>query len=198
MYLSLCLIFISIFIYLISNSLLNLIFSKRSNDQYEELFVSGENLDDSLIEFKRNYEKNRFLGLRNVPDCILDYILSRDNQHQAIKLYNISKDYIFYNKISNTVEVKDQDQYIFDKNKSDNAGLTIKEKSIAAYIFWSFLSALLMYYFSSKYSSDVSNYYKEFILTLCFSIMFLFVGALYVVKYQRLKCAKEFVDLDWL
>lgn len=141
-------------------------------------------------------KKNRFLGLRNVPDCILDYILSRDDQHQAIKLYNISKDYIFYNKINSTVEVKDQAQYIFDKNKSDNSGLTIKEKSITTYIVWSFLSAVLMYYFSSKYNSNIGNYYNDFILTLCFSIIFLFVGASHVVKYQRLKCAKEFVDLD--
>lgn len=176
--------------------MLNFIFSKRSNDQYEELFVSGENLDDSLIEFQKNHEKNRFLGLRNVPDYVLSYILSRNDQHQAIKLYNIAKDYIYYNKESNTVEVKGRSQYIFDKNEFDNSGLTIKEKSITAYIFWSILSALLMYYFSREYNSDIGNYYKEFILTLCFSILFLFVGASHVVKYQRLKCAKEFVDLD--
>lgn len=196
MYLSLWIVLISIIIYLISNSLLNFFFSKRSNDQYEELFVSGENLDNSLIEFQKNHEKNRFLGLRNVPDNILNYIISRNDQHQAIKLYNISKDYIFYNKESGTVEVKWGTQFIFDKNKSDNPILTVKEKSITSYIFWSFLSALLMYYFSHKYNSDISNYYKEFILTLCFSILFLFVGASHIVKYQRLKCAKEFVDLD--
>lgn len=176
--------------------MLNFFFSNKSCDQYEELFVSGENLDDSLIEFQKNYEKNRFLGLRNVPDYVLSYILSRNDQHQAIKLYNIGKDYIYCNKESHTVEMKDGNQYIFDKNKSDTSGLTIKEKSVAAYIFWSFLSALLMYYFSYKYNSDISNNYKEFILTLCFSILFLFVGASHVVKYQRLKCAKEFVDLD--
>lgn len=196
MYLSFCMVLLSIFIYLISNSLLNFFFANKSYDQYEELFVSGENLDDSLIEFQKNYEKNRFLGLKNVPDYVLSYILSRKDQHQAIKLYNIAKDYIFYNKESGTVEVTNVAQYIFDKNKSENFELTVKEKSISAYIFWSFFSALLMYYFSWEYNSDISNYYKEFVLTLCFSILFLFVGASYVVKYQRLKCAKEFVDLD--
>uniref|UniRef100_UPI0012506F10 hypothetical protein n=1 Tax=Acinetobacter guillouiae TaxID=106649 RepID=UPI0012506F10 len=163
MYLSSWIVLISIIIYLISNSLLNFIFSKRSNDQYEELFVSGENLDDSLIEFQKNHEKNRFLGLRNVPDYILSYILSRNDQHQAIKLYNIARDYIYYNKESNTVEVKGRSQYIFDKNEFGNSGLTIKEKSIAAYTFWSILSVLLMFYFSREYGSDICNYYKEFI-----------------------------------
>lgn len=196
MFLSLLIFFISIFIYSIANSLLNFFFAHKSYDQYEELYVSGENLDDSLTTFQRNHEKNRFLGLRNVPDYVLNYILSRNDQHQAIKLYNIAKDYIYCNKESHTVEMKDGNQYIFDKNKSKKSELTIKEKSVAAYIFWSFLSALLMYYFSKEYNSDISNNYKEFILTLCFSILFLFVGASHVVKYQRLKCAKEFVDLD--
>lgn len=196
MFLYFLIVFISIFIYLIANSLLNFLFAHKSFDQYEELYVSGENLDDSLTTFQKNHEKNRFLGLRNVPDYVLNYILSRNDQHQAIKLYNIAKDYISYNKESSTVEVKDGNQYIFDKNKSNDGGLTIKENSIAAYIFWSFVSASCMYYFSHKYNSDIGNHYKEFILTLCFSILFLFVGASYVVKYQRLKCAKEFVDLD--
>lgn len=196
MYLSFCMVLLSIFIYLISNSLLNFFFANKSYDHYEELFLSGENLDDSLTTFQRNHEKNRFLGLRNVPDYVLNYILSRNDQHQAIKLYNIAKDYIYCNKESHTVEIKDGNKYIFDKNKSDNSSLTVKEKSITAYIVWSFLSALLMYYFSRKYNSDISNYYKEFMLMLCFSILFLFVGASQIVKYQRLKCAKEFVDLD--
>lgn len=196
MFLSLLIVFISIFIYSIANSLLNFFFAYKSYDQYEELYVSGENLDDSLTAFQKNHEKNRFLGLRNVPDYVLDYILSRKDQHQAIKLFNIAKDYISYNEESSTVEVKGGTQYIFDKNKSKKSELTIKEKSVAAYTFWSFLSALLMYYFSKEYNSDISNNYKEFILTLCFSILFLFVGASHVVKYQRLKCAKEFVDLD--
>lgn len=196
MYLSFCIVLLSIFIYLISNSLLNFFFSHKSYDQYEELFVSGENLDDSLIEFQKNHEKNRFLGLRNVPDYVLSYILSRKDQYKAIKLYNIAKDYISYNKESSTVEVKGGTQYIFDKNKSNNSELTIIEKSIAAYVFWSISSAALMYYFSREYNADISNNYKEFILTLCFSILFLFVGASQVVKYQRLRCAKEFVDLD--
>ena len=196
MYLSFCMVLLSIFIYLISNSLLNFFFANKSYDHYEELFLSGENLDDSLIEFQKNHEKNRFLGLRNVPDYVLNYILSRNDQHQAIKLYNIAKDYIYCNKESHNVEMKDGNQYIFDKNKSKKSELTIKEKSVAAYIFWSFLSALLMYFFSYKYNSDISNNYKEFILTLCFSILFLFVGASHIVKYQRLKCAKEFVDLN--
>lgn len=196
MFLSLLIVFISIFIYSIANSLLNFFFAQKSYDQYEELYVSGENLDDSLTAFQKNHEKNRFLGLRNVPDYVLNYILSRNDQHQAIKLYNIAKDYIYCNKESHTVEMKDGNQYIFDKNKSKKSELTIKEKSMAAYIFWSFLSAVVMYYFSREYNADISNYYKEFILTLCFSILFLFVGASHIVKYQRLKCAKEFVDLD--
>ncbi|WP_061526868.1 hypothetical protein, partial [Acinetobacter venetianus] len=133
MYLTLMIVFISILLYSIANSLFNFFFTHKSYDQYEELFVSGENLDDSLIAFQKNHERNRFLGLRNVPDYVLDFILSRSDQHQAIKLYNIAKDHIFYSIENSTVEIKDGKQYIFDKNNSDNSGLTIKEKSIAAY-----------------------------------------------------------------
>ncbi|WP_312056321.1 hypothetical protein [Acinetobacter courvalinii] len=185
----------SIFLYSIANSLLNFFFAHKSYDQYEELFVSGETLDDSLIAFQKNHERNRFLGLRNVPDYVLDFILSRSDQHRAIKLYNIAKDHIFYNLENTTVEIKDGKQYIFDKNNSDNSGLTVKEKSIAAYIFYSVLAVLLMCYFSHEFKADISEHYKEFILMFCFSILFLFIGASHVVKYQRLKCAKEFVDV---
>ncbi|MEB6667797.1 hypothetical protein MXM33_12285 [Acinetobacter vivianii] len=195
MYLSLLIVFISIFLYSIANNLLNFFFANKSYDQYEELFASGENLDDSLIAFQKNHERNRFLGLRNVPDYVLDFILSRSDQHRAIKLYNIAKDNIFYSMENSTVEIKDGTQYIFDKNKSDNSELTVKEKSIAAYIFYTALAVGVMGVFSSKYNSDISAYYKEFILMFCFSILFLFIGASHVVKYQRLKCAKEFVDL---
>lgn len=188
-------VFMSIFLYSIANSLLNFFFAHKSYDQYEELFVSGETLDDSLIAFQKNHERNRFLGLRNVPDYVLDFILSRSDQHRAIKLYNIAKDHIFYNLENTTVEIKDGKQYIFDKNNSDNSGLTVKEKSIAAYIFYSVLAVLLMCYFSHEFKADISGHYKEFILMFCFSILFLFIGASHVVKYQRLKCAKEFVDL---
>lgn len=188
-------VFISILLYSIANSLFNFFFTHKSYDQYEELFVSGENLDDSLIAFQKNHERNRFLGLRNVPDYVLDFILSRSDQHQAIKLYNIAKDHIFYSIENSTVEIKDGKQYIFDKNNSDNSGLTIKEKSIAAYIFYSALAVLLMSVFSYEFNADISENYKEFILFFCFSILFLFIGASHVVKYQRLKCAKEFVDL---
>lgn len=196
MYLSLLIVFISIFLYSIANSLLNFYFANKSYDQYEELFVSGENLDDSLIAFQKNHERNRFLGVRNVPDYVLDFILSRSDQHQAIKLYNIAKDHIFYNLENTTVEIKDGKQYIFDKNQSENSVITVKEKSIAAYIFYTVLAVGVMWIFSSKYNSDISGYYKEFILLFCFSILFLFIGASHVVKYQRLKCAKEFVGLD--
>ncbi|MGR0306008.1 hypothetical protein [Acinetobacter beijerinckii] len=196
MYLSLLIVFISIFLYSIANSLLNFYFANKSYDQYEELFVSGENLDDSLIAFQKNHERNRFLGVRNVPDYVLDFILSRSDQHQAIKLYNIAKDHIFYNLENTAVEIKDGKQYIFDKNQSENSVITVKEKSIAAYIFYTVLAVGVMWIFSSKYNSDISGYYKEFILLFCFSILFLFIGASHVVKYQRLKCAKDFVDLD--
>jgi len=60
MFLSLLIVFISIFIYSIANSLLNFFFAHKSYDQYEELYVSGENLDDSLTAFQKNHEKNRF------------------------------------------------------------------------------------------------------------------------------------------
>ncbi|MNG64295.1 hypothetical protein D3C79_225340 [compost metagenome] len=192
------LISIVIFLLINSDSIFRYIFSykrKSLSDSGDDFFYE-DNQSKEIYRLKSNFDKNYFLGTNNIPECSIDFILSRLDIPKAITLYNISKDCLEYDVNKGNFLIKNHSNIVFERNDGvKNCNLTVGEKSIVNYIFYVCCAMASILIFSFKFNGQIDENLKEFILSVAFTILFIFIGATQYIKYMRLKFAKEFMEL---
>lgn len=192
-HISFLILFISIFLFLISDNFLTLLLIKnkkiKTNEYSYSLLEEG---DEKILPLRKNIRLNSNLGTSGIPDYALNFILTRNDVYKAISLYKISSIFIEYSEIGENIKLKES----LDSNNIDNSPkLTEREKCNSLYILLSILPILYLFLYSLIYNENISENPKAFIIFILFTSMSLIIGNFNILKYHTIEYAKELLAL---